>query len=978
MPPTVTLQVQEAIPKLLLIASPSELSFEIARLFEQNDVPVLTLSLSEVLTQSKIDENLYKIIWLAEPKATDEKQITLLATKLNAQKTPLVICIPFFTAIKHNSSFLAWSTASQKQVKTIESISTNFTNAHYIFLENVLAENNNNELFEYISVKNEKNSLVVPDINMNFLAANEIVDNLTEPLFRPGYHQSIHLKGPVIEVDSLFQRIEYHLQHIQKQMLNREKVAVETLSSIPFSVLEKSISQKTINEAIQAQIRLIPRLPDVIEPVITQDLPKPVLKPVVAEKTVVLSPPVPTTPEPVENKPTPASEPVVPEVDKPPQQVKKTEKPAETFESPQEVNKELERIFNSSKTEKKAKRVVQIAKVEDKIVKKSKHKKILFWGGLGIVGAGLGLISLLTILYGSMFVVKNQLQAYVEKSVNEEKAEPSAFLHWSTEALKLQTNLYAFAADTIWISQANELAQISQDVQDAQVASKIIETQMQSLFASLMKNEATEITTLTTELQKNAELIHEKLASAQGLLQTTVFASEDPEEKKLLADYEKQLAQQVRNSSTTLQLAPLLPSLLGAEQPRTYALILQNNQELRPTGGFIQSVAIIEVAQGKITQKEFISSYDFDKKISGAVAPPTEITQLLGEQQLYFRDSNWNPDFTVAAEQIRWFVENGSGKKIDGVLALDVDALGAIVKATGPLDLPQYNEVITDKNIHERMEFHSEISFDETSTTTDYSTTLFSALFDKLQKLSPQDVKTFATLFRESLEKNTILFSLSDSNENMSIRTLGWSGTLISPDCPAALESSECLVDSIAQVESNVGVNKANYYIERSINHEVSLQEEKVLHKRTITYKNTAQTNTWPKGNYKNYIRLYLPNDVELQNIFYNTSPLPPESITTTIEKDKKIIAFLADLPINSQSIIEIEYSRPSSKRLPYAYAFFEQKQPGILETPFTLTVVPPNGAQPVLIAPEAQVHSQTVVFQEVQSKHLFYGISFK
>lgn len=90
------------------------------------------------------------------------------------------------------------------------------------------------------------------------------------------------------------------------------------------------------------------------------------------------------------------------------------------------------------------------------------------------------------------------------------------------------------------------------------------------------------------------------------------------------------------------------------------------------------------------------------------------------------------------------------------------------------------------------------------------------------------------------------------------LHSLGWTGSLVEPQCPTRLSVVDCRVDVMAQVEANIGVNKANYYLDREINHKVIIDREKATHSRNITFTNNAKSNSWPKGTYKSYQRFYI------------------------------------------------------------------------------------------------------------------------
>ena len=63
------------------------------------------------------------------------------------------------------------------------------------------------------------------------------------------------------------------------------------------------------------------------------------------------------------------------------------------------------------------------------------------------------------------------------------------------------------------------------------------------------------------------------------------------------------------------QVATMSPLLLGSLRPMTYVILAQNNDELRPTGGFITAVGILQMDKGKITRLDITDSYSVDTAI---------------------------------------------------------------------------------------------------------------------------------------------------------------------------------------------------------------------------------------------------------------------------------------------------------------------------------------------------------------------------
>ncbi|MCB0137599.1 MAG: DUF4012 domain-containing protein, partial [Caldilineaceae bacterium] len=68
------------------------------------------------------------------------------------------------------------------------------------------------------------------------------------------------------------------------------------------------------------------------------------------------------------------------------------------------------------------------------------------------------------------------------------------------------------------------------------------------------------------------------------------------------------------------RLGPELPALLGMDGPKHYLVLVQNNHELRATGGFIAAIGKITLDQGKLVELDFVDSYDIYR--NDGVYPP--------------------------------------------------------------------------------------------------------------------------------------------------------------------------------------------------------------------------------------------------------------------------------------------------------------------------------------------------------------------
>lgn len=138
------------------------------------------------------------------------------------------------------------------------------------------------------------------------------------------------------------------------------------------------------------------------------------------------------------------------------------------------------------------------------------------------------------------------------------------------------------------------------------------------------------------------------------------------------------------------EIIGVLPNALGAEAPKHYLMIFQNNAESRGSGGNPAALVRIDVDKGKISIGQQASSGEFR---NGRSRPVTELnsetTALYGDKiGRYIQDSTLTPDFPETAGIVRaWWAEQ-LGTPIDAVVSFDPVALGYLLRATGPAPVP--------------------------------------------------------------------------------------------------------------------------------------------------------------------------------------------------------------------------------------------------------------------------------------------------
>lgn len=131
--------------------------------------------------------------------------------------------------------------------------------------------------------------------------------------------------------------------------------------------------------------------------------------------------------------------------------------------------------------------------------------------------------------------------------------------------------------------------------------------------------------------------------------------------------------------------AVLLPTMLGGEGPRTYVLAMQNNAELRSSGGIIGSIALLRADNGKISLQTQASTRDFPPLDTALPLSDSTIALFDDRPGRYLQNITSIPDFTEAGATIaaRW--EGRFGGTVDGVIAVDAVVAENLMAATGDL-----------------------------------------------------------------------------------------------------------------------------------------------------------------------------------------------------------------------------------------------------------------------------------------------------
>ncbi len=151
-------------------------------------------------------------------------------------------------------------------------------------------------------------------------------------------------------------------------------------------------------------------------------------------------------------------------------------------------------------------------------------------------------------------------------------------------------------------------------------------------------------------------------------------------------DLQRRVTELDRSLGAAEKAVDLLPAMLGADGRRQYLLVVQNNAEIRSTGGLPGSLSVLEADEGRVRLGEQGNASLFGLSADPVVRLTDDEVDLYGRNvALDLRDTNLIPDFPRAASLMARFAEQ-RGQQVDGVVSVDPVTLAEVLRATGPVE----------------------------------------------------------------------------------------------------------------------------------------------------------------------------------------------------------------------------------------------------------------------------------------------------
>jgi hypothetical protein len=301
-------------------------------------------------------------------------------------------------------------------------------------------------------------------------------------------------------------------------------------------------------------------------------------------------------------------------------------------------------------------------------------------------------------------------------------------------------------------------------------------------------------------------------------------------------------------------------TIFGEDSFKRYIIIFQNPHELRATGGFMGSYAVLDMQKGKILNIDVPSggTYDVQGQLTERVKPPLPL-QIVNKRW-EMQDANWFPDFPTSAKKIQWFYERSRGRTVDGVIAINATVLERLLRVMGPIVTEDGGYFSVD-NALEDLQYEVEVGYDrELNTPKKVIGQLLESVIGSFSQLDAIQIVALIGEMSEALDKKEVQIQMNDIDLEEDILSFGWGGELNTvPDGEDYLHISL----------TNISGGKSDAVTTQEFSQDIRVSSDGSVEKtvRVIRKHGGIRGQRFYGEDNISYVRIYVPEGAELLDV---------------------------------------------------------------------------------------------------------------
>lgn len=398
-------------------------------------------------------------------------------------------------------------------------------------------------------------------------------------------------------------------------------------------------------------------------------------------------------------------------------------------------------------------------------------------------------------------------------------------------------------------------------------------------------------------------------------------------------------------------LPVLITEAFAVESPKNYLLLSQNNDELRPSGGYISTYGWLRLRQFRIIDYDYSGTSRFSPN-----PPPDDLAETLDIPSWWFKSptpimaawsGSWYADFPSTARMAIWYYEQGENPRtpVDAVIALDLSGFQMLLEALGEVKLADgrsvnaatFRQVIYAVRAEDQLEHKN------------FLAQIYRHILGEWQTLAGERGAALLNAAIRAFEQKHLVVYFTNPDLQAIADLLGWTG-----------KQAEGTPDYLMAVDTNMG-NKSNSSVVRAITYSAAIQADGSLKSRAVLdYDYSAQLAAndpavAPEhyGSQKDYfslMQLYVPIGSQLARAANLQSP-----VVVDVQPQHTILATGLVVPFDEQVRLEFEYTVPNAVQ-PYGlyqrYHLLLQKQLGTRAERANVQITLPPGSRLISATP--------------------------
>lgn len=274
----------------------------------------------------------------------------------------------------------------------------------------------------------------------------------------------------------------------------------------------------------------------------------------------------------------------------------------------------------------------------------------------------------------------------------------------------------------------------------------------------------------------------------------------------------------VTYNALALDAPEMITILLGLDESQTYLVLAQNNDELRPSGGYISTWGWMQVRNGDV------QDYNYFPSTSTTPDPPPSGTLNVEIPDWWFSysdplfaawDGSWYADFYQTAQMSVEYYNNGNNPNtpVQGAIGIDLVAVRYLIDALGDIYLEEYDDTINVNNFRERI--YSVRAAGEGLEHKEYVAVMYQEVLESWRSASSEQKANINRALLQALRERHIVVYFEDDMLQSAAEELNWAGRV-------NIETGQ---DYLLLADANIG-SKSSSSVRRQLTYDVTLRPD--------------------------------------------------------------------------------------------------------------------------------------------------------